>query len=328
MEEVEQLHAIMVEEPGGPDVLKSVRIPEPKPKPDHEIVKLVAAGVHKADVLMREDAYFGHLKFPFVPGRELIGLTSDGRRVAGFTSEGAYAEKVSVRNGLLWEVPDELDHDEACALTVDGQTAWHLLHTALAIQKHETVVIPNAASAVGIYAVQLAKLHGCRVIAMDASDGRCDTRLQVVRDLGAHAVIDYSETDGLAERIREAAGGHADAALDLTGDDEIFTATLDALSFRGRMVIDGCSSPRGGTISRDTLVLGSKSVTGFWLPPLFNDLLAMGNAMHTIFETAAIGALKTPEYTRFPLERADEAHRAMAAGYPGKLILNPGHFWY
>ncbi|WKU46728.1 zinc-binding dehydrogenase [Streptomyces sp. VNUA116] len=285
---------------------------------------LIAAGVSTADVLMRENNYFRLLEFPFVPGRELIGFTQDGRRVAGFTSEGAYAEKVAVRRSLLWEVPDELDHDEACALTLDGQIAWHLLHTALAIRKHETIIIPNAASAVGIYATQLAKLAGCRVIAMDSGD----LRLQIARDLKADAVVDYTDTEGLADRIREAAGGHIDAAIDMTGDEAIFAATLDALGFRGRMVIDGSSSPRKGAISRDALVTGSKSICGFWLPPLFNDLHAMGNAMQTIFEMAAIGALKTPEYTRYPLEQAESAHRALAAGFPGKIILNPRQYWY
>ncbi|MEU5427600.1 zinc-binding dehydrogenase [Streptomyces olivoreticuli] len=318
------MRAIMVEKPGGPEVLQSVRIPEPEPKGDHEIVTLIAAGVSQADVLMREGRYFGNLEFPFVPGRELIGIDGKGRMVAGFTSGGAYAEKVSVKKGLLWEVPDDLDHDEACALTVDGQTAWHLLHTALAIERGETVVIPNAASAVGIYAVQLARLHHCRVIAMDSGD----IRLQVAQALGADAVIDYTETDGLADRIRDAAGGDVDAALDLTGDEEIFNGTVEALSFRGRMVIDGCSAPQKGVISREALVLGSKSLSGFWLPPLFNDRYTMGNVMQTIFATAAIGALKTPEYTRFPLEQAEQAHRALASGFPGKIILNPGHLWY
>ncbi|MGI5530138.1 quinone oxidoreductase family protein [Streptomyces syringium] len=238
----------MVEKPGGPEVLQSVRIPEPKPRADHELVTLIAAGVSRTDVLMRENQYFGLLEFPYIPGRELIGFDTQGRRVAGFTSDGAYAETVSVRKGLLWEVPDDLDHDEACALTLEGQTAWHLLHTALAVRRGETIVIPNAASAVGIYAVQLAKIHGCRVIAMDASGDHEDIRLQVVRDLGADAVIDYRETEGLADRIREAAGGDASAALGLIGGD-VFAATLDALSFRGRMVIDGSSSPLKGESS-------------------------------------------------------------------------------
>ncbi|MEU2854123.1 quinone oxidoreductase family protein [Streptomyces syringium] len=322
------MRAIMVEKPGGPEVLQSVRIPEPKPRADHELVTLIAAGVSRTDVLMRENQYFGLLEFPYIPGRELIGFDTQGRRVAGFTSDGAYAETVSVRKGLLWEVPDDLDHDEACALTLEGQTAWHLLHTALAVRRGETIVIPNAASAVGIYAVQLAKIHGCRVIAMDASGDHEDIRLQVVRSLGADTVIDYRETEGLADRIREAAGGDASAALGLIGGD-VFAATLDALSFRGRMVIDGSSSPlAGGVVSREALVTGSKSVSGFFLPPLFQDRHATENAMQTIFALAGIGALKTPEFTRYALEDARSAHRAMAAGAPGKIILNPGHFWY
>ncbi|MBT2383885.1 zinc-binding alcohol dehydrogenase family protein [Streptomyces sp. ISL-11] len=324
-----QMRAVMATEPGGPEVLEVVRVPEPEPRPDHELVMVTMAGVNPADILMRENQWLGPIRFPFVPGRELVGVLDDGRRIAGLTSSGAYAQRALVERGLYWEIPDELTDEDACGLTLDGLTAWHLLHTALRIERYEVLVVSDAASAVGCLAIQLAKSHGAFVVAMD----RGKHRLQAALDLGADAIVDCSETDGLIDRIREATGGlPIDAALDLVGGD-IFPALFQSLRFRGRIVVDGCSSRNRGDIAFRDLVFGSKSIIGFWLPNLFTDLHAIHNSIHTIFAAKAIGALSLPVEARYMLDDVRWAHRTLVPGnpshgYPGKTMLNMIGYYY
>ncbi|CAM5305844.1 Quinone oxidoreductase 1 [Streptomyces abikoensis] len=306
----------MARKAGGPEVLKPHDYLEPEPLVDHELVNVTLAGVNSADVLMREDSYVSPIEFPYVPGRELVGRTQDGRRVVALTSAGAYAEKVLVHRGLLWEIPDGVTDEQALALVVDGQSAWHMLTTVLKIQSYERVLIPAAASSLGGFAIQFAKLHGCFVVAMDDDEGK----LQIARDLGADAVVNSSEIDGLADRIRIAADGPIDAALELVGG-RVFTAVLEALAFRGRMVIDGCSSRERENI-QDKLTFGSKQLNGFWLPDLLANLFAIEKTMKLLFGVVETGAVKVPDGYRYMLEHANFAHEALAAGRPGKIFLD------
>ncbi|PNE29804.1 hypothetical protein AF335_33115 [Streptomyces eurocidicus] len=323
------MRAVMAMEPGGPEVLKLVEIPEPEPKPNHDRVMVTMAGVNPADALMRENQWLGPVTFPFVPGRELVGFLDDGRRVAGLTRDGAYAEYAWVERGLYWEIPDELTDGEACALASDGLTAWHLLYTALRIERHEVIAISEAGSALGGLAVQLAKSHGCYVVAIDHGEHR----LEEARELGADAIVDCSDTEGLADRIRDSTGGlEIDAAVDLVGG-ETFKALFDALRFRGRMVVDGCASQNCGVVTHEDLVLGSKSITGFCLPNLFYDKHAMHKSMHTIFAAGVIGALSIPDETRIMRSDVQHAHRCLSPElprnrHPGKLMLDMTGFYY
>ncbi|MGI5526760.1 quinone oxidoreductase family protein [Streptomyces syringium] len=310
------MRAIMARTAGGPGVLEPHDYLEPEPLAAHELVSVVLAGVNSADVLMREDSYVSPLQFPFVPGRELVGHTLDGRRVVALTSQGAYAEKALVHQGLRWEIPDGVTNEQALTLAVDGQSAWHMLNTVLKIQSYEKVLIPCAASSLGSFAIQFAKLHGCLVVAMDDDE----EKLQIARQLGADAVVNSSEVDGLAARIRAAAGGPIDAALELVGG-ELFTATLDALGFRGRMVIDGCSSRDHGN-AKGKLTFGTKQLNGFWLPDLLANLFAVEQTMQMLFDAIESGAVKAPAGHRFLLEHANLAHEALAAGMPGKVFLD------
>ncbi|MEU5429791.1 zinc-binding alcohol dehydrogenase family protein [Streptomyces sp. NPDC020799] len=310
------MRAIMVRKAGGPEVLEPHDYLEPEPLAGHELVNVVLAGVNSADVHMREDSYVSPIKYPYVPGRELVGYTRDNQRVVALTSQGAYAEKALVYSGLRWDIPDAVTDEQALALAVDGQSAWHMLTTVLKIQSYEKVLIPAAASSLGSFAVQFAKLHGCFVVAMDNDEDK----LQIARELGADAVVNSAEIDGLADRIRVAADGPVDAALELVGGQE-FTAVLEALGFRGRMVIDGCSSRERENV-QDKLAFGSKQLNGFWLPDLLGNLFAIEKTMQMLFDLVESGAVKVPDGYRYMLEHANLAHQSLTTGLPGKIFLD------
>ncbi|WP_162890178.1 quinone oxidoreductase family protein [Streptomyces olivoreticuli] len=313
------MRAVVVHEPGGPEVLRLEEVADPEPKRDHDLVTVKYAGVNFADVRMREDNYVAPVSFPFIPGRELVGTTQDGRRIAALTDSGAYAEKALVQRGLAWEIPDEISDEQACALLLAGQSAWHLLHTSLAIQEGETVLIPAAAGSLGSLAVQLAKRHGVKVIAM----ARGPMAVATARSYGPDAVLDTSDADDLAERIMDAAGGRVDAALEMMGG-KMLAATVEALTPRGRMALFGCTPGHG--IPQGSLIYGSKTISGFWLPDYYSNRYALRNSMNALFSITAIGALKTPDTCTYPMENESfvrDAHEAIALGLSGKALLEP-----
>lgn len=218
---------------------------------------------------------------------------------------------------VAWPVPDDIADDQAIALALQGQSAWHLLFTATKLQAGERVVIPAAAGGVGSLAVQLAKRAGATVIALASTE----KKRQVARDLGADAVID-SAPDGLTDRIIEAAGGPVQVALEMTGGP-VFQATLAALAPRGRLVVYGYAS--GDTAAATTHALMEKSLTvsGFWLPHLYSDRDALPTSMKALFQAVRDGDLTPVVGDIYPLSEASTAHSRLAArDHIGKLALD------
>ncbi|MET7612303.1 zinc-binding dehydrogenase [Streptomyces seoulensis] len=161
------------------------------------------------------------MPLPFIPGKKVVG-TSDGQRVAALMRGGGYAQVSRARVATTFSVPDDVDDDTAPALTLQGQSAWHLLHTVLRVRAGETVIVP-AAGRVGSLAVQLAK----RVVAMAGSP----EKRSFATDLGADAVVD-SRSANLAEALAEAADGLFAAVR--SGDPRVPPVTVYPLTEAAR----------------------------------------------------------------------------------------------
>ncbi|MET7678801.1 zinc-binding dehydrogenase [Streptomyces seoulensis] len=222
------------------------------------------------------------MPLPFIPGNKVVG-TSDGQRVAALM-RGGYAQVSRARVATTFPVPDDVDDDTAPALTLQGQSAWHLLHTVLRVRAGETVIVP-AAGRVGSLAVQLAK----QVVAMAGSP----EKRSFATDPGADAVVD-SRSANLAEALAEAAGGGADAALEMTGG-ETLRATMDALVPLGRMAVYG----------------GAES---------------MAEAADGLLAAVRSGDLRVPPVTVCPLTEAARAQDDLRARRTvGKVALDPAN---
>ncbi|WP_234323027.1 zinc-binding dehydrogenase [Streptomyces sp. NRRL S-350] len=226
--------------------------------PGHLRLRTRLAGVNYADVHLREGTYPAPIPAPFIPGNEVLGVTEDGRRYVALSRGGGYAETAVVHRKLAFEVPDGVADHDAVALTLQGNTVWHLLFTDLRVTAEDTLLVPAAAGGVGSLAVQIAKRAGAKVIAMASSEEKRRTALE----LGADAVVDSSTAEGLTERILDAAGGPVSAALEMTGGD-VFHATLAALTPRGRMSVFGAITGVDGLVPITSLLAGSKAVSGF-----------------------------------------------------------------
>lgn len=319
------MRAIQVNRFGGPEVLDVVDLPEPVAGPGQVVIDVTGCGVNYADTHQAENSYLSQQTLPLVPGSEVVGRTADGRRVCGFVAAGGgYAERAVVAEAGVFEVPDNVSDAAALSLLVQGLTAYHLLHTSAKLQPGESVVVHAAAGGVGSLAVQLAKQWGAgRVIGIASTAAKRD----LARSLGADATVDAGAGD-LGAAIREANGGaKVDVVLEMVGGPT-FDASLRALARFGRLVTFGMASRQAATpVDPASLMVGSKSIVGFWLVDAMTPDRLPGMVVAPLQELVSMtasGRLVPLAGHSYPLADARQAHEDMRARRTtGKVILTP-----
>jgi NADPH:quinone reductase-like Zn-dependent oxidoreductase len=205
---------------GGPEVLKWVEEYLPTPRAGEVRVRILAAGVAFADVLMRRSLYPGTPKFPFAPGYDIVGEVDAlgdgvshfiiGQRVAALTMIGGYSGYTVVPASRLVRVPNGLDPAEAVSLVLNYVTAYQMLHRVAKLREGQRVLIHAAAGGVGTAALQLGELAGLEMFGTASKPKHA-----VVASLGA-TPIDY-RSENFVARLRELAPGGVDAVLDPIG---------------------------------------------------------------------------------------------------------------
>ena len=306
-----------MEQFGGPEVLRLVEVPDLEPRGAHHLLQVSRAGVNYADTHARGDTYLAPVTLPYVPGNEVVGRTADGKRFVGLLQGGGYAEQAHLHRRTSWEVPDDVSDEQAVALCLQGNSAYHLLHTVAGVEEGQTVVIPAAAGGLGTIAVQLAKGIGAKVIALASTK----EKRQLAQDLGADAVVD-STSENLTEDIKEAAGGPVQVALEMTGGPT-FHSIVAALAPRGRLAVYGYASGETTDVSTKVLLERSITVSGFWLPSLYSDRKALPTSMTALFDAVRAGSLRPVLGQVYPLSEASAAHTALASRtHTGKLCLD------
>ena len=313
------MKAIQIEEFGGPDVLRQVELPDPRPGEGEVVVEVARSGINFADTHATRNDYLAEQQLPLIPGAEVSGRTPDGRRVAAILAGGGYAEKVAVHEAMLIPVPDEVDDDRAAALLLQGLTAMALVRRCARVEPRETVVVEAAAGGTGSLSVQLAKRAGAKVIGLASSEGK----REVVEGLGADATVD-SRADDLKEAILAANGGErVDAVLHMSGGDS-FDAELSSLAPLGRMVVFGNASREQREVSTARLLRGSKAVIGFWLVHLLMRRDEVAPMIGELFAMVGRGELEVNLGEVYPLSDTPRAHEDLIARRTtGKLLLDP-----
>jgi NADPH2:quinone reductase len=318
------MRAIQVASFGGPEVLTPAELHDPVPGPGEVVVGLAAADVIFLDTLLRSGwgREFFPRTLPYVPGGGGAGTVVEtgegvdpswiGRRVVARTEAG-YAERVVAKVGEIVPVPDGLAAETAAALMHDGVTAL-LMDRLGTPERGEWVLVTAAAGGAGSLLVQLAVEAGARVVAAASSD----EKLALARDLGAEVVVDYTRSDWIG-RVREATGGGAELVYDGAGGP-LGTAALGAVADGGRFVTygtaDGFAAPDPESTARRGIRVHAPLLDG---PP---DPAAVREVLGLALDLGARGRLRPAIGARYPLERAADAHRALAARTTvGKSLL-------
>ena len=250
--------------------MRTEDVPESTPGAGQVKIAIGGAGLNFADILMVSGLYQVKPDLPFVPGFEGAGTVTEvgpavdgvtiGDRVMVFAGMGCYAESVISDASRTAPAPTNLTDTEAAVFMTAYGTSYHALVDRAQVAEGETVVVLGAAGGVGIAAVQIAKLLGCRVAAAVSSDRKA----QFVVERGADLAIRY-DRDDLRSAIRRFTDGRgADVVYDPVGGSVTETA-FRSLGWNGRLLVVGFAAGKIPRLPLNLPLLKSASVVGvFW----------------------------------------------------------------
>src|SRR5919204_573537 len=170
------MKAIVIQRFGGPEVLQLREVDDPRPAASDAIVKVEAAGVNFADIIIARGGYPGTPPPPVVAGREFAGVVQgSGERVMGYTQMGGFAEKIAAHRELLWPQPAGWSASESAAFPVNYFTAYLAYWKAGLVETSKTkrrarVLIHAVAGGVGTAAVEIGKILGIEMYGTSSSD--------------------------------------------------------------------------------------------------------------------------------------------------------------
>jgi NADPH2:quinone reductase len=277
--------------------------PDPVPGDGEILIRVRATGINGADLMQRRGGYPAPPGAPAdIPGLECAGETDDGRRVMALLPGGGHAELVAVHESHTLPIPEDIDWTAAGGFMEVFATAHDALFTQAQLMPNERLLVNGAAGGVGIAAVQLGAEVGAQVT------GTARHHLEEIVQLGA------SDTDP---------SGRYDVILELVGGD-LIAHDLEQLALKGRLSIIGTSAGSRvevefghllrarGRIHASTLRSRTREEKADVIRRLADDVLPL----------LAQGRVVVPVHQTFPLERAEEAYEAFAAGGKfGKLVL-------
>jgi NADPH2:quinone reductase len=293
------MRALVVQQPGGPEVMRLRRLPAPQPGPNQVVVAVEAVGVNPVDAANRADPSWAGVSPPYVVGYEVAGrIQAVGDGGAGWTRGdpvwgllpvrgtrwGTYAELVTLDAALVGPRPPSLSAVQAASLPLAGVTAVQLLDR-LEPTPGEWVLVHGAAGGVGSLFVQLARMRGARVVA--SASGQ---REALLRGLGVEVFLDR-HAGQVAERARRAIGQELDMVADLVGHGTL-AASLSMVREGGRAgsivelagdlepAVDRNITLHGVLVrpSRQVLEVLAAAVAGGSLRPVVDQVLDLADA--------------------------------------------------
>ncbi len=270
------MRAVRFHAHGGPEVLVLEAAPDPEPRPGHVVVRVRACALNHLDLWQRRGLDRVTIPFPHISGADVAGDVTDapggefpaGTRVflqpglscgrcaaclaghdntcprydvLGYQSDGGYAEYVQVPAVNVVPLPASVSYVAAAAFPLTFLTAWHMLVTRARVVPGETVLVLAGGSGVGQAAIQVARLHGARVVATAGSPAK----LERARELGAHEVIDHHASDIAAEVRRLTDKRGVDVVVEHVGQ-ATWAKSVRSLAPGGRLVTCGNTTGLGG----------------------------------------------------------------------------------
>ena len=324
---MQQMTAITITAPGGPEVLVAARLPVPVPAAGQVLVKVAAAGVNRPDVLQRKGGYPPPPGAPDTPGLEIAGEVvgvgpgvkryEAGDRVCALVPGGGYAEFAVVHEDNALPVPPGMSMVEAAAIPETFFTVWTNVFQRGALTPGETLLVHGGSSGIGTTAIMLAKALGSTVIVTAGSEEKC----QACRDLGADLAINYRSQDFVA--VMAEAKIQADVILDMVGADYV-ARNFKVAALHARIV--NIAFQMGSKVDIDLLPLMLKrlTLTGSTLRPrsVAEKAEIARELEETVWPLFASEQVKPLIYRTFKLTDAAQAHALMESSeHIGKIVL-------
>lgn len=338
------MKAVRFHQHGGPEVLRYEEAPDPPLAPGRALVRVHACALNHLDLWQRRGLDRVRIPLPHISGSDVAGEVVDGGgrhpagtrvllqpglscgtctrcaagrdnecphyAVLGYVSDGGYAELVSVPLENVVPIPEHVDFVQAAAFPLTFLTAWHMLLTRGGLQAGETVLVLAGGSGVGQAAIQVARLHGARVLATSGP-----AKMGPTRELGADEVFDHYSED-FAARVRDVTGGRgADIVIEHVGE-ATWDRSVRALARGGRLVTCGATTGYRGTIDLRHLFARQLSLLGSY----------MGRKTELLEAAPAFfdGRLKPVVDEVMPLADARRAQERLENGQQfGKIVLVP-----
>jgi D-arabinose 1-dehydrogenase-like Zn-dependent alcohol dehydrogenase len=340
------MKALVVREFGGPLILEDV--PVPQPAADEVLIRVKACAVDQFDLTIR-DGKFPTAKIPIILGHEIAGVVetigsqadsvqpgdrvtstlyltcgrcrycltgreticADFKGYVGIHTPGAYAEYTTIPAVNLVKLPETISFPEGSVIANAIGTPYHALTKRAKVQPGERVIITGAGGGVGAHAIQLVKMMGAFVMAVDIGK----EKLALARELGADVLFDASVGDFSGTAREWTNGEGAEVVLELVGT-KTFESSLKSLSRGGRMIIVG--SHTGTSLSASPQAM------------IANEWEILGSRNVTKRELAEVVALVAAERVKpivtgiYPLEEAESLHqRLRKQEIIGRVVLEP-----
>lgn len=323
------MHAVVITEPGGPDVLRWQEVPDAVAGPGEVLVRVTASAVNRADLLQRQGFYPPPRGASAYLGLECSGVIaalgdgvggwSAGDEVTALLAGGGYAELVAVPAGQLMPVPRGVPLLDAAGLAEVACTVWSNVVMDAGLSAGDVLLVHGGAGGIGTFAIQAAAALGARVA---VTAGSAD-KLERCRELGADILVNYREQD-FVEAVKAATEGRgADVVLDVMGAAYL-QRNVDVLATGGRIQVIGMQGGTTGEINLGVLMgkRGQLRATTLRARPASEKAAICARVAAEAWPLVESGAISTVTDRVIPLRDAAEAHRVVEASeHVGKVLL-------
>jgi NADPH:quinone reductase-like Zn-dependent oxidoreductase len=336
---------MVLREHGGPEVIKLEQLPVPEPGPGEVRVRVRAVALNHLDIWVRRGGPAFKLEYPHRLGSDIVGeidalgpgatgqvgakvVVQPGLscmrcaaclgghdnlcrfyKILGENTQGGYAEYIVVPQVNIAPYPERLSWAQAAASVLPFLTAWQMLVHKGQVTPSDTVLVQGAGSGIGVAAIQIAKLHGARVIATAGTD----EKLARAKQLGADEVVNYTTGDFVAEARRLTDKRGVDIVIEHVGGD-VFEKSIRAVRNGGRIVTCGATAGFHPNIDLRQIFFRQVEVLGSTMGSKADLLTVLGHV--------AAGRLSPVVDTVLPLERAADGHRMLEERRAfGKVVL-------